>query len=79
MRWHTSTRRSARIPTAYPHSPLDDEAAFTRWFELPMDQLIDEVIAKRGGSRAVATMTFVADRRLEVLAHGFERHPIGRV
>ena len=62
-------------PDSYPHGPLDDEAAFTRWFELPMDQLIDEVIATRGASRAVATMTFVADRRLEVLAHGFERHP----
>jgi len=62
-------------PDSYDHGPLDDEAAFMRWFELPMDQLIDEVIAERGGSRAIATMTFVADRRLEVLAHGFERHP----
>jgi len=62
-------------PDTYPHRPLDDEGAFTRWFELPMDQLIDEVIAMRGGSRAVATMTFVADRRIEVLAHGLQRHP----
>jgi hypothetical protein len=62
-------------PDTYPRTPLDDEAAFTRWYELPMDQLIDEVISMRGGSRAVATMTFVTDRRLEVLAHGFERHP----
>lgn len=62
-------------PDTYPHDPLDDEGAFRRWFELPMDQLIDDVIAMRGGSRAVATMTFVADRRLEVLAHGLERHP----
>ncbi len=62
-------------PDTYPQRPLDDERAFTRWFELPMDQLIDEVIATRGGSRAVATMTFVADRRLEVLAHGLQRHP----
>ena len=44
-RWRTSMRRSARIRDSYPHGPLDDEAAFTRWFELPMDQLIDEVIA----------------------------------
>jgi predicted RNA methylase len=62
-------------PDTYPRTPLDDEPAFTRWYELPMDQLIDEVIGMRGGSRAVATMTFVADRRLEVLAHGLERHP----
>jgi SAM-dependent methyltransferase len=62
-------------PDSYPRRPLDDEAAFARWFELPMDQLIDEVITTRGASRAVATMTFVADRRLEVLAHGFARHP----
>jgi predicted RNA methylase len=63
-------------PDTYAHSPLDDDEAFTRWYELPMDQLIDEIIASRGASRAVATMTFVADRRLEVLAHGFERHPL---
>lgn len=62
-------------PDTYPRRALGDEGAFTRWFELPMDQLIDEVIAMRGGSRAVATMTFVADRRLEVLAHGLECHP----
>lgn len=62
-------------PDTYPCRPLDDEDAFRRWFELPMDQLIDEVITTRGASRAVATMTFVADRRIEVLAHGFVRHP----
>jgi tRNA1(Val) A37 N6-methylase TrmN6 len=62
-------------PDTYPDDPLDDETAFARWFELPMDQLIDEVITTRGATRSVATMTFVADRRLEVLAHGFARHP----
>ena len=62
-------------PDTYPRRPLEDEVAFTRWFELPMDQLVDEVITTRGASRAVATMTFVADRRLEVLAHGLACHP----
>jgi hypothetical protein len=62
-------------PDTYPRTALEDEEAFARWFELPMDQLIDEVITTRGASRAVATMTFVADRRLEVLAHGLVRHP----
>jgi hypothetical protein len=62
-------------PDSYPHRPFDDERVFKRWFELPMEHVIDEVIAVRGGSRAVATMTFVADRRLEVLAHGLQCHP----
>jgi hypothetical protein len=62
-------------PGSYPTTRLDDEDAFARLFELPMDQLIDQVIAERGGTRAVATMTFVADRRIEVLAHALRRHP----
>jgi hypothetical protein len=62
-------------PGSYPTTPVEDEDAFARLFELPMDQLIDEVIAERGGSRAVATMTFVADRRIEVLAHALRRNP----
>lgn len=62
-------------PGSYPTTPLDDEDEFARLFELPMDQLIDEVIAERGGSRSVATMTFIADRRMEVLAHALRRHP----
>lgn len=52
------------------------EVLFGRLFVDSMEHLIDEVIAKRGGSRAVANLTFVADRRLEVRAHAFERHPI---
>ncbi len=63
-------------PDSYPKAPPKNEAAFARLFELPMDQLIDEVIAERGGGRAVATMTFVADRRMEVLAHGLRVHPL---
>jgi hypothetical protein len=62
-------------PASYPKAPLDDENAFAVWFQLPIDQLIDEVIRERGASRAVATMTYVADRRIEVLAHAFRRHP----
>jgi hypothetical protein len=40
-----------------------------------MEELIKEAIAELGGSRTVATMTFVADRRLEILAHMLRRHP----
>ena len=46
-----------------------------RLFQLPIEELIKEAIAELGGSRTVATMTFVADRRLEILAHMLRRHP----
>src|SRR5207244_4233772 len=36
---------------------------------------IDDVIAISGGSRSVANLTYIADRRIEVLAHAFQRHP----
>lgn len=62
-------------PSAYPRDVALDDAEFARLFELPMEQLIEEIIGQRGGGRAVATMTFVADRRIEVLAHAFECHP----
>jgi hypothetical protein len=62
-------------PASYSKEPLDDEGEFARLFAMPIDQVIDEVVARKGGSRSVANLTFVADRRLEVLAHAFERNP----
>ena len=62
-------------PDSYPRDSLEDEQRFARWMELPIGRLVEELIAERGGSRAIATMTFVADRRLEVLAHACRRHP----
>jgi hypothetical protein len=62
-------------PDSYPAEPLQDTAQLERLFKLPMEELIKEAIAELGGSRTVATMTFVADRRLEILVHVLRRHP----
>jgi hypothetical protein len=62
-------------PANYSRQPPDDEAEFSRLYKLPMDRLIDEVIETRGGSRAIATKSYFIDRRLEILAHVFNRHP----
>jgi hypothetical protein len=62
-------------PAAYQKVPIEDRARFERLYTTPMDPLIDEVVAAKGGSRAITNLTYFADRRLEVLAHAFERHP----
>jgi hypothetical protein len=62
-------------PDSYPTEPVQDTAYLALLFQLPMEGLIKEAIAELGGSRSVATMTFVADRRLEILAHMLRRHP----
>ena len=62
-------------PDSYPAEPLQDTTHLARLFQLPTEELIKEAIAELGGSRTVATMTFVADRRLEILAHVLRRHP----
>ena len=62
-------------PDSYPAEPLQDTTHLARLFQLSMEELIKEAIAELGGSRTVATMTFVADRRLEILAHMLRRHP----
>ncbi|MCC7076801.1 MAG: hypothetical protein IT198_06710 [Acidimicrobiia bacterium] len=53
----------------------EERVVFERRYEMPIDDLIDEVVEEKGGSRAIANLTYFADRRLEVLAHAFERHP----
>jgi hypothetical protein len=62
-------------PGAYPRDDLDDGADLARLYQMPIDGLIDHVVASRGGSRTIATKSYFLDRRLEVLAHVFERHP----
>lgn len=62
-------------PCSYPDEPLDDEDSFRRLYMAPIDRLVDEVIMKKGGSRAIANLNHFADRRLEVLCHAFERAP----
>lgn len=61
-------------PASYGEAPLDDHD-LRRFLEDPIDRVIDELIERRGGSRAIANLTYFADRRLEVIAHGLERSP----
>lgn len=63
-----------RYPTAYPESAALDDRVADLW-ERPIGDVIDELIEERGGSRSIANLTFVADRRVEVIAHGLELHP----
>ncbi len=62
---------------SHPTDSLDpgDEAEFARLYEMPIDKVIDELVETRGGSRTIATKSYFVDRRLEVLAHAFRRHP----
>jgi hypothetical protein len=62
-------------PGSYSRDGFEDEARLRRLFTAPIDEVIRELIQQKGGSRAIATLTFVADRRLDVLSHGFECHP----
>jgi hypothetical protein len=62
-------------PGAYPALPLEDDALVARYLAEPMDRVIDEIVSTSGGSRSIANLTYVGDRRLEVLAHAFRRHP----
>jgi hypothetical protein len=64
-------------PASYPTDPLspEEEAEFTRLYRTPIDKVIDEVVETRGGLRTIATKSYFLDRRLEVLAHVFRRHP----
>jgi hypothetical protein len=64
-------------PASYPAAPLSSEEGreFARLYQMPMDKVIDEVVEARGGARTIATKSYFLDRRLEVLAHVFGRHP----
>lgn len=64
-------------PASYPQNALspDEEHEFARLYQMPIEAVIDEVVETRGGSRTIATKSYFLDRRLEVLAHVFRRHP----
>ncbi len=61
-------------PASYDRGPLDE----TRLCQLLQDPIYNAIrvfIKERGGSRAIANLTFFADRQLEVISHGLERPP----
>jgi hypothetical protein len=63
------------FPLAYAESDAHDDR-IADLYERPIVQVIDALIEERGGSRAIANLTFVADRRIEVIAHGLEVSPV---
>lgn len=73
--WQYLDDEQGAHPQTYPTSRLPDEDLAARYWTEPMDRVIDEIVDTSGGSRSIATLTFVANRRLEVLAHAFSRHP----
>jgi hypothetical protein len=62
-------------PSSY-RSELRDQSQFVRQYESRIDVAISELIKERGGSRAIANLTYFANRRIEVLAHGLEVNPV---
>jgi hypothetical protein len=64
-------------PESYSADPLsaNEEKEFARLYAMSIDKVIDEVVEARGGARTIATKSYFLDRRLEVLAHVFRRHP----
>ena len=61
-------------PASYSTGPLDEEE-LSRFLAEPISNVIGEITERRGGSRAVANLTYCADRRLEVISHGLQRPP----
>lgn len=61
-------------PLSYAESDEHDDR-IANLYQRPISDVIDELIDERGGSRAIANLTFVADRRLEVIAHGLQVSP----
>ncbi len=66
-------------PNSYPADGVEDVERAVRYLGAPMEKVIEEVVGDKGGSRAVANLTYVGDRRLEVLAHALGVHPKGLV
>ena len=64
-------------PADYPTDPLSntEAAEFAELFEMPIDKLIDRLVVSRGASKAIVLQNFIADRRLEILSHAFQRNP----
>jgi hypothetical protein len=62
-------------PRSYSAKDLSDDPLFFRFYAAPTENLIDEVVALRGGARYLANLNFFADRRIEVLCHALEADP----
>lgn len=64
-------------PASYLKDSLspDEQKNLVRLYRTSIEKVIDEVVETQGGSRTVATKSYFVDRRLEVLAHVFRRHP----
>jgi hypothetical protein len=64
-------------PAEYPNKPCTDAevAELKALYGIPMDDLIDRLVALHGASKSIVHKNFIADRRLEILSHAFERHP----
>jgi hypothetical protein len=61
-------------PCSLPETQIDT-GEFLRAFHMGEDDLIDELVQRRGGSRAITKKCFFADRRLELLSVAFNTHP----
>jgi hypothetical protein len=61
----------------HPKLELDDREAkdVIRLANLPMPDLVKEAVDRCGGSRSVVAKSFVADRRIELIARILQRHP----
>ena len=57
--------------------PLIDDNAdlIAELFVMPIQDLISRLISERGGSRSIASLSYIADRRLEVIAQGCGVNP----
>lgn len=61
-------------PSSYPSETIDTDR-FGQLYVGRIEETIDALIVERGGSRSIANLTYFADRRLEVLAHGLQINP----
>ena len=62
-------------PASYPAAPIEDETNLARLATMPVEDVIDEAIAQRGGSRVIATKAYFLNRRIEILSHLTQRAP----
>lgn len=62
---------------AFPAIDLDDgqRVDLTRLASLTMSDLVKEAVERCGGSRSVVAKSYIADRRIELIAQILRRHP----
>jgi hypothetical protein len=59
----------------YPRDREIDDSLLEKYFAADIDSLVDTLIDTVGAERIVATKSYIADRRLELIAHGLQTHP----